>query len=255
MSKLGEKLHINNIKDIILKNLFRLIVDRLQFLLFLLPFWLLKRLILKLTTPVGLEKLDSILDRGNGAILFSCHIGPYYFTPALLALLGYKVVTVERLGFIEEPLVNYHIKKLNKLMGNNAIETTTIYDNLLLRKLKRHLHNGKIVYIMGDYHGFNYKGSYVKFLGYDIIPGSGIAWLQKKTGASLLPIVAKYNSKYKEGAQLKIYDELVVDKQQNIDSITQQVYRTLECFILRNPEKWSLWLDYHLMLSPEAREK
>ena len=251
MTKLGKVEHIENIRTIVMKNLLLLIRDRLRFLLLLLPFWLLKCLIMKYAILIGIEKLDTLLNRGKGAVVFSCHIGPYYFTPAALALLGYKVIILERFGFIEVPIVNYHIKKINKLKGSTVLETTTIYDDLLLRKLKKCLQEGKIVYIMGDYHGFNYKGSYVKFLGYDIIPGRGIAWLHKKTGAPLVPIVVEYSDTNK--GNIKIYNELIVDRQQDIDSITQDVYHTLEDFILQKPERWLLWMDYHLILSPEAR--
>lgn len=251
MTKLGKVVHIKNIKVIVMRNLSWLIRDRLLFLLLLLPFWLLKRLIMKYAILNGIKKLDTIINRGKGAIVFSCHIGPYYFTPGALALLGYKIIIVEKFGFIEVPIVNYHIKKINKLMGNTVLETTTIYDDLLLRKLKKCLQEGKIVYIMGDYHGFNFKGSNVKFLGYDIIPGRGIAWLHKKTGAPLVPIVVEYSNTDKRN--IKIYNELIVDRQQDIDSITQNVYHTLEDFILQKPERWLLWMDYHLMLTPEAR--
>ena len=253
MSRLRYEVHLENIKSIVMANVSRIIADRLCFLSLLLPFWLFRRLIMRLVPPVGIEKLDATLAHGKGAILFSCHIGPYYLTPAVLALLGYKVVAVERLGFLEAPIVNYHVGRINGLKGETVLMTTTIYDDLLLRKLRGHLRKGRIVFIMGDYRGaFNCRGKYAKFLGYDIVPGRGIAWLHSRTGAPIVPIVIRYCNGRRP--QLEVRDELAVDKDQGMGYITQEVYHTLEELILQNPERWALWMDYHLMLAPEVRE-
>jgi lauroyl/myristoyl acyltransferase len=252
MTRLGQKRHLANIRSIVLANLSRIIADRLRFLSLLLPFWLLKRLILRLASPVGLHKLDAALARGHGAVVFSCHIGPYYLTPAVLALLGYRVVIVERLGLVATPILNYQIKRLNSSQGETVLEMTTVYDDLLLRKLKKHLQQGKVVFIMADYHGLSSReAEYVKFLGYDIVPGRGIAWLHNQTGAPLIPIVTQYHNGDKP--RLDILDELTTDRSQDVHCLTQDVYYTIEQRILQSPERWALWMDYHLMLSPEVK--
>jgi len=48
---------------------------------------------------------------------------------------------------------------------------------------------------------------------------------------------------------------LKIDNKRTIDEITQQIYLTLEQEILKQPERWVLWMDYHLMLTPEARRE
>ncbi len=39
-----------------------------------------------------------------------------------------------------------------------------------------------------------------------------------------------------------------------MNQITQAVYRVAEQKILESPERWALWMDYHLMLAPEVRD-
>ena len=252
MTQLGQQKHLENIRSIVLANLSRVIADRLRFMSLLLPFWLLKRLILRFASPVGLHKLDAALAKGHGAVVFSCHIGPYYMIPAVLALLGYKVVLVERLGLVAAPFLNYQTRRLNSSQGETVLETTTVYDDLLLRKLKNHLQQGKIVFMMADYRGlYSREAEYVKFLGYDVVPGRGIAWLHNKTGAPLIPMVTQYHNSDKP--QLEILDELTTEKSRDINCLTQEVYYTMEQRILQTPERWALWMDYHLMLSPKVK--
>lgn len=252
MTRLGQKRHLENIRSIVFANISRIIADRFHFLSLLLPFGLLKRFILRLASPVELHKLDAALARGHGAVVFSCHIGPYYLIPAVLALLGYRVVVVERLGLVAAPFLNYQIRRLNSSQGETVLETTTVYDDLLLRKLKKHLQQGKVVFIMADYHGLSSrKAEYVKFLGYDIVPGRGIAWLHSQTGAPLIPMMTQYYNSDKP--ILEILDELTTDKSRDVHCLTQEIYNTVEQRIMQSPERWALWMDYHLMLSPKVK--
>ena len=105
---------------------------------------------------------------------------------------------------------------------------------------------------MADYHGqSSHETEYVKFLGYDVVPGRGIAWLHSGTGAPLIPIVTQYNNGDKP--RLDILDEVTTDRSQDVHSLTQDVYYTIEQRILQSPQRWALWMDYHLMLSPEVK--
>jgi lauroyl/myristoyl acyltransferase len=251
MTKLGQRAHIERANEIVAINFAVVVMDRLRFLSFLLLHRVIKRFIKRYSPPIGVEKLSAALSRGRGAIVFSCHVGPYYLIPGVLTLMGHRVTAVEKFGLIASPIVERQVRKLNGSLGNGLLQTATVYDGQLLRKLKRCLNEGEIVFMMGDYHGSGEdEAKYVKFLGYDIIPGRGLAWLHRETGAPLIPIVFTYDN---GKPHLEVLEEVEVDNAESVNEITQKIYKKLEQRILQEPERWALWLDYHLMLSKEAR--
>jgi lauroyl/myristoyl acyltransferase len=250
MHRLQQTRHTENIACIVSENLSRVIIDRLRFGLMLLPFRLLRHRILRLAPVEGIEKLDNSLSDGRGAIIYSCHIGPYFLIPATLALSGYRTVAVEKLGPFETPVVNRQVRQLNRCQRHTVLETETAYDDLLLRKLARHLREGKVVFIMGDYHGdrTHSKSIHTKFMGHNIVPGRAIAWLHAQTGAPVFPLVVRYRDNQ---GRLALLDELRLDKGRDVPYVTQTVYQTIERTILEHPAKWVLWMDYHLMLAKD----
>lgn len=254
MSKLGYQSYVDNIKIITFENITRTIMDKMSLLLLLLPFWLLKRIIIKYTPIDNIHKLRQSLKNNRGAIVYSCHIGPYFLIPAALALKGYKVITIENIGPFEGYFVGRQVRKLNKSVSTDGVDRLTIYpiyDETLLRKLKKHLNEGNLVFMMGDYRSlYSRKPMYIDFLGYDIIPGRGIAWLYKQTNAPIFPIIPQNYKKSEPGYTVR--DELKLDKKLSIGHITQEIYRILEKIILKSPKDWVLWIDYHLMLAPHV---
>ncbi len=197
---------------------------------------------------VECDKLDRALESGRGAIVFSCHMGPYLLVPALLSLAGYRTVVVEKLGLVEGALVARQVRRLNRSLTRTMLETEMAYDDLLLKKLVRHLRDGKLVFMMGDYHGdrLTSKARRVRFMGHEIVPGRAIAWLHAKTAAPIFPVMER---RAQGGRYFGVLDQLELDIPQKVDYNTQAVYCTIEQEILRSPEKWLLWMDYHLMLS------
>jgi lauroyl/myristoyl acyltransferase len=217
----------------------------------LLPVRLIRHFVRRQVILTGLETLEAALDGGGGAIVFTCHMGPYYALPIALALSGHRVVIVERLGFVGSPLISYQVKRLNSLLGGRFITLTTAYDSQLLRKLEQHLRQGEVLFLMGDYRGAsNRKEEYSKFLGYDIVPGRGIAWLHYRTQAPMIPV--RYVGSQRAVAKFEIRDKLQVDYGISVADITQRVYGVLEDQVLERPECWALWIDYHLMLAPHV---
>ncbi len=244
--------NIQVLRRVVSANLWTLILDRSWRLFMLLPTWVLIYIVKKLFDLKGANEIDKGLYEGKGAILFSCHVGPYYFIPALLALNGYEVNVVERLNHLESLLIEHHMKQINKVMGRNVLTSFSIYDGLILRKLKKKLDRGELVFIMGDYRALSSKVRPLSFLGYDINPGIGAAWLAKMTGAPLLPVLfdTVRGSRY----EFRAHNQLPVSANSGLYTINKTMYSRIENYILTCPERWSLWVDYHLMLSQDLRK-
>lgn len=196
----------------------------------------------------NIGKIKNALRAGQGAIVYSCHIGPYYLLPAALSLSGYPTVAVEKIGVLETLLAKRKIGSLNRDQGCTLLQTQSAYEPYALRRMVRHLREGKIVFVMGDYHGDrdNSKSRNTTFMGYDVIPGRAIAWLHAKTNAPVFPLLPSYGHGKR---QFVVFDELALDKHCDPCYVTQRVYRTIEEVILQRPEEWVLWMDYHMMLA------
>jgi len=252
MTRLDQNHAIERINRIVLANFLTIVKDRLFFFLMLLPIWLLKRIVARYFHIEGAENLHNASSKGHAVITFSSHIGPYYLIPLALVLLGKKVVAVMKLGFVASAVLAFQTKKVNALFGENSLEIASVYDNQLLRKLKRSLEADKVVFIMADYWGIiENRRKPVKFLGFDIVPGKGAAWLSRNTNAAIIPVFF-YASEQNQYV-IKINMPLDIDNNSDINHITQAIYSKLQDQIISSPEKWALWMDYHLMLTSKER--
>lgn len=254
LNKLGFKEHVCNIGDIVEKNISVLIQDRIDYTLLALSQKKTSQLLARFSKPTGMEKLNSAIAKNKGVIVFSGHIGPYFLIPGVLALMGYEVTTIKNLDSLLSYMLNRRIRKINKSGRSFALEMVDTYNRwFLLRRLQNDLKKNRIIFMMGDYRGSGRKNDgYVKFLGYIINPAKGIAWLSKKTGAPIVPMTFSYENG--NMPHLEILDEIKVDLSLGIDEITQMIYKTVEQMILQAPERWALWVDYHLMLAAGVKK-
>ncbi|MDP6461397.1 MAG: hypothetical protein QGH59_06405 [Gemmatimonadota bacterium] len=194
--------------------------------------------------------LGWMLAKGKGAIVFSCHMGPYALIPAILSTLFYKVTAVDKLSYLVRPTALAKVEKSNAAYGEDRLETLPVGDGLLLRKLERRLHEGRVVFMMGDYRGTPARGAEpIRFLGHPVHAGRGLAWLHARTGAPLIPAIFTFE---KGKPRLEVGEEVNVEGLRTPRDITQRIYKTLEQRILKSPERWALWIDYHLMVSHET---
>jgi lauroyl/myristoyl acyltransferase len=253
MARMDQKYILLNIDKLIFANFKTILKDRFLFLLTLLPYRILRKIVNSIIIEIeGIEKLNKALQNGRGAIIYSCHIGPYYLISPIMIFQGKKVITIEKLGFIIDPIRRFQTGRANSIFGKNALEIVSIYDDQIIRKLKKSLKLGRLAIIMADYGGnVEVRHKTVKFLGYNIVPGKGIAWLAKRTGAYIFPVF------FLKGKQnkliLRIDDPHDIDCDLDIDEVTAQIYNNIQNQIISSPEKWALWMDYHLMLTSKER--
>jgi lauroyl/myristoyl acyltransferase len=135
---------------------------------------------------------------------------------------------------------------------NLSLEMVNSYDRLVLLRLLNDLRKKRLVFLMADYPvSMRKNDGHIKFLGYNTIPTRGAAWLHKKTGAPIVPIMFRYVDG--QELRLEVLDEIQTDAACDLSKTTQMVYDVLEKRILEAPESWALWLDYHLMVPPGVK--
>ncbi|MAF26870.1 MAG: lysophospholipid acyltransferase family protein [Gemmatimonadota bacterium] len=250
MTNLGRKASATGVDHMVARNFRSLFTDRLHSLVLLLPHWTFRRIVQRSVPPQGAPALEAALAKGKGAIVFSCHMGPYALIPAILSTLFYKVTAVDKLSYLVRPTALAKVEKSNAAYGEDRLETLPVGDGLLLRKLERRLHEGRVVFMMGDYRGTPARGAEpIRFLGHPVHAGRGLAWLHARTGAPLIPAIFTFE---KGKPRLEVGEEVNVEGLRTPRDITQRIYKTLEQRILKSPERWALWIDYHLMVSHET---
>lgn len=210
------------------------------------------RLLERFSEPMGIEKLYCAQAKNRGVVVFSAHIGPYFLIPAILASIGCEVTAVRKLDSALSHMLDRRVDRLNRFGINLALEMVNSYDQLVLLRLLNDLRKRRLVFLMADYPvSVRKNDGHTKFLGYNIVPARGAAWLHKKAGAPIVPIMFRYVDGQK--LRLEVLNEIQTDAVCDLSETTQMVYDVLEKRILEAPESWALWLDYHLMVPPGVK--
>jgi KDO2-lipid IV(A) lauroyltransferase len=133
----------------------------------------------------GRERLDEVLARGKGAILFTPHLGPWEVAGACTASLGYRFNTVA----LDHP------SRLVTSFFSSKRRSSGITDYSLgecVGKLIEVLRRGEIVVLLVD-RIFSEKGIEVKLFGRPVTLPDGHIILSRRTGAPLVPCWCYYN--------------------------------------------------------------
>ncbi len=190
---------------------------------------------------LGLEHLESALEKGKGAIALGAHIGNFVLLGTRMGLEGYVVHTLFRIprdrtveGAIKRYLPRYHQSVIPSLTKRIAVKT-------ILEALRRN----EIVHILGD----NLKKGTIDALlfGHRVFSSRGPVSLALRSGAPLVPVYLIRN--YHGRMQLVIEPPIEVtptgDLATDIAQNTRRVVSYLEALIRRYPDQWN-WLTVRL---------
>jgi KDO2-lipid IV(A) lauroyltransferase len=177
----------------------------------------------------GLENLDEALEKGNGAILFCPHLGPWELAGAHLASLGYRFHTVA----LEHPSpgVTRFFSERRKSWG--------IIDYSIgecIGRLIQALRNGDVIVLLID-RNFTGNGMTATFLGNTVTLPDGHIILSMRTAAPLLPCCCYYDE---TGSIQAIVDPPVVSSPETASSreVGQACIERIEEYIRAHPEQW-----------------
>jgi lauroyl/myristoyl acyltransferase len=186
----------------------------------------------------GIENLDTALEKGKGAILFSAHQGPWEFSGACLASKGYRLNTVAR----EHPSarVTEFFSRRRSAWGIQVYPT----DGRVGRLIEA-LRRGEVVVLLID-RRFSTKGIRLDFLGRKVLLPLGHIILSQRTGAPLLPSCCYYED---SGSIAITIGRPLESRGVSARQTAQECIGMIEDHIRAKPEQWfafdHLWPEAH----------
>ncbi len=175
----------------------------------------------------GLEHIDVALEKGNGAILFAPHQGPWEVAGAYLASKGYRIHSVA----LDHP--STHVTRFFS-RRRNAWGIADYHFGEGVAKLFEALRANEIVVLLVD-RKFSTKGTQLDFLGRSVRLPQGHIKLSKRTGAPLIPCCCCYT----EHDSIEVFvDEPIEEKNESIRGLAQTCILRIETFLRKRPEQW-----------------
>lgn len=205
----------------------------------------------------GLEHLARSAARGNGTILCSFHMGSYGLIPFVLG--ARRVAVTLYVGFGEEARADVATWLADRARHGDAYPVQLARGAMGLRLLLRCLERGETVLLYCDRapgeavpsSGHAAGRIRVPFLGTRIWSARGVGWLQRRTGAAVLPAVLLWEGGL--GHHLHIEPEITAQGAtgalQQVDAVVTAVHRVLERYVRREPAQWLKWEDFETMIA------
>jgi lauroyl/myristoyl acyltransferase len=211
---------------------------------YLVEFFCMKRLTdnAKWTERVQVEHLDRIetaLSRGKGAILLTAHIGNWELGGVILGKLGYPVLAVALPH--KERVVNLWF---NRQRTDNGVEV--VPPNAALRRCLNRLRNNQLVALVGD-RDFGGSGIPINFFGQRTVFPKGPVAFAAKTGAAIVPV---YLMRKGDGLfRLMISEPMFPDTWELNDerawpSMIQQYAQDIEAKVRAYPNQWMMFREF-----------
>jgi len=184
----------------------------------------------------GLEYLDELKVRQQGALLYSGHFGNFSLMIAWLAIKGYPIAAVykEAANFSDD----FFEKVWRKL---NVTPLKYKSDASLTVSIIRALKEGKLVFIQNDQsHPY---GIYINFFNKSVPSPAGPALLAKRVGVPIIPayICRDRNNNH----QIRILPEIKMREESDNEKFllinTQLLIDWIAEILLKHPTEW-LWL-------------
>jgi KDO2-lipid IV(A) lauroyltransferase len=192
--------------------------------------------ILRMCDAAGLEYLDNLKSRNQGALLYSGHFGNFPLMIIWLALRGYPIAAIYKEGknlpddFFGNMLRKFNVTPL-KYKSDSAVTIAII----------KALKEGKIVLIQNDQS--HPEGVYINFFNKYVPSPAGPALLAKRVGVPLIPAYIcrdKLNHHY-----ITILPEIPLQDEDDHEKFlkinTQIQLDWIADILIKHPTEW-LWL-------------
>jgi len=177
------------------------------------------------------------LQKKEGVLVLSLHLGTIDLAPASLALLGYPLsITLKE---IKNETINTFIDQVRRSKGVRPLaDRRNPFE--IFRAIKR---GDLTVFVMDQYMG-NPHGIEITFFGLPAGTASGLAGFSMKTQ---LPVIPMYNFRREDGKVYvcslpPIYPETISDNfDENIRYNTQKYNDIIEKIVKKHPDQW-MWV-------------
>lgn len=199
----------------------------------------------------GVEHLKTALDKGNGVIVLSAHLGNFLLLGSRLAAEGYPVhvlINHPRTGKSGALADRYRLK-----IGQRTIHSHPRDE--AFRDLVGVLRQNEIAVVIADELRAN-SGVYVPFFGRTVVARRGPATLALRTGAALVPACLERGPA--GDLRLVIEPEIELARagkiKANVSENTARITAWLERTVRAHPGQWS-WMNVRWREQPAPAEK
>ncbi|MCH2207086.1 MAG: lysophospholipid acyltransferase family protein [Lentisphaerales bacterium] len=198
----------------------------------------------------GLENLDAVLEKGNGALIISAHTGNWEMTVGCLASRGYKVNTiVKHLKDVDNDYLN---EKLRGLKGVKSI----FKENAMLN-IRRALKKNEICLMVIDQRSKKREGVVTDHFGKETCTYAAPYVISKRFKCPVVPAYS-YRDENLKDHHAHIYPEVKLIENQDPDEEARlnvrQYLNTLEDFILKYPVQW-IWMHERWRESRSSKKR
>lgn len=195
----------------------------------------------------GLDHLQAAMQKQQGVILFTGHIGAWELSSFGLSLFGYPLSFLVRR--IDNPRIEALVERARTSRGNRTIDKTSA-----AREMLQILRDGGTLGILVDLNTLDREAIFVDFFGRPASTTFIVAKLALRTGAEVLPVFAPWDAQRKRfiltvDEPLKI--EKTGDEAEDVRRLTQQYTRVVEDYVRRYPDQW-LWIHRRWKTRPEG---
>lgn len=181
----------------------------------------------------SLDRLQALLDRGQGVLVLTAHLGNWDLLACCAALCGLKLSVVTRQ--IKATWLNRFWMEQRRACGVRLLPEGGGATSIL-----RALRNNEMVALVLDQH--DPQGLVLPFLGRPAATGTALARLARRTGSPVVPVFLLRSD---QGFQLVVQPLLDLRKSEDLDGdIAENTKLFLDILgdqIRREPHQW-LWL-------------
>jgi len=192
----------------------------------------------------SLEPVRKLAESGKGAIIALPHMGSWEASASATFNSGIPLFSFAATQ--KNPLVDAYMNRLREGPGIEALPRTQTSLKKILKKLK----NGKVLAILPDVR-MREKALTVPFLNGHANIGAGMAMFARHTNAPIYPCIVRRKGWIQHSIELlaPINPDPSLSKDEDIQRMTNDVFKIFNDAILKNPEQW-FWYNKRWILDP-----
>jgi len=208
-----------------------------------------KKLNMLVTEDEGLDKLDTVLKEGKGALVLGFHFGNWELLGIGLRVLGYPGALVAR---------RIYFDRYDALItGMRArYDAKVIYRDESPKKMLAELKKGNVLGIVPDQDVDSIDGVFVDFLGAPAYTPTAPVKLASVAGTAIVPVFVIRGAKDRHTLAIEkpIYVPEKIKDKNEIKRYTQKWSDVLELYVRKYPQQW-VWVHKRWKTAPtEHRE-
>ncbi len=184
----------------------------------------------------GLQFVDQLIKKKQGAILLTAHLGNYELGGAVMSILGYPL-SVVALPHLDLRTNNFFNKQRSRV-GIDVIPT-----GLAVKKSISALKEGRLLALLGD-RDFSHSGRKEKVFSRSAYIPRGAPFFAKKSDSAIIPAFFVREQKYYY--RLIFEDAIKYDKKSKDweEEILKNYVLVLEKYLKKYPDQWYLFQKY-----------